>query len=230
MTMSIRRNTDQALPASHRIEIVFNLPANFPFSGVRSVSGIFVKLGEETDSSLLAGPIVMVASGSFLVRLSAVGTEMQRNMELLRERGWFEIPIVYNDGRRAILAIQKGAAGNHVFAEAFAAWRDPASPKPETGLPSERSVEPTFPLVAGGYVVQLYSGRSESEAQDQFRALQAKYEGVLGDREPIIRRADLGDKGVYYRAQVGPFRTIDEANQLCGTLKSAGGQCIVQRQ
>src|SRR5262249_43040026 len=82
---------------------------------------------------------------------------------------------------------------------------------------------------AGGYVVQLYSGRSEAEAQDQFKALQAKYQGVLGDRQPIIRRADLGEKGVYYRAQVGPFRTIDQANHLCGSLKSAGGQCLVQR-
>jgi hypothetical protein len=82
---------------------------------------------------------------------------------------------------------------------------------------------------AGGYVVQLFSGRSETEAQDQFRALQAKYQGVLGDRQPIIRRADLGEKGVYYRAQVGPFRSIDQANQFCGSLKSAGGQCIVQR-
>ena len=82
---------------------------------------------------------------------------------------------------------------------------------------------------AGGYVVQLFSGRSETEAQDQFRALQAKYQSVLGDRQPIIRRADLGEKGVYYRAQVGPFRTMDQANQFCGSLKSAGGQCIVQR-
>jgi hypothetical protein len=52
---------------------------------------------------------------------------------------------------------------------------------------------------------------------------------VLGGRQPIIRRADLGEKGVFYRAQVGPFGTIDLANQLCGNLKNAGGQCIVQR-
>jgi hypothetical protein len=78
-------------------------------------------------------------------------------------------------------------------------------------------------------VVQLFSGRSESEAQDQFRVLQGKYQGVLGGRQPIIRRADLGEKGVFYRAQVGPFGTIDLANQFCGNLKNAGGQCIVQR-
>jgi hypothetical protein len=82
---------------------------------------------------------------------------------------------------------------------------------------------------AGNYVVQISSQRSEAEAQASFRALQAKYPNVLGSRHPLIRRADLGSKGVYYRAQVGPFATAEDANQLCGNLKAAGGQCIVQR-
>ena len=46
---------------------------------------------------------------------------------------------------------------------------------------------------------------------------------------PLIKRADLGEKGVYYRAMVGPFGSPDEASQFCGSLKSAGGQCVVQR-
>ena len=82
---------------------------------------------------------------------------------------------------------------------------------------------------AGGYLVQLFSGKSEAEAQDQFRALQGKYQNILGGRQPIIRRADLGDKGVFYRAQVGPFATNDLAIQFCESLKTAGGKCIVQR-
>jgi hypothetical protein len=230
MTVSIRRNTDKALPASHTVEIMFNLPADFPFGGVSNVPGILMKQAEQTPGAPLNGLAVKVTSGFFLVGLSLVKTEMQRNMELLKERGWFDIPIVYNNGKPAILTIEKGAAGEQVFADAFEAWRDPASPNPETSH-RERSVEPTAPRapMPGGYVVQLFSGRSESEAWDQFRSLQAKYQGVLGDREPIIRRADLGDQGVYYRAQVGPFPTVDQANEICGNLKSAGGQCIVQR-
>ena len=82
---------------------------------------------------------------------------------------------------------------------------------------------------AGNYVVQISSQRSESEAQASFRAVQAKYPNVLGPRQPLIRRADLGSKGVYYRAQVGPFATAEDANQLCSNLKAVGGQCIVQR-
>ncbi len=46
---------------------------------------------------------------------------------------------------------------------------------------------------------------------------------------PVIKRADLGEKGVYYRAMVGPFGSSEEAVQFCNSLKSAGGQCFVQR-
>jgi hypothetical protein len=43
----------------------------------------------------------------------------------------------------------------------------------------------------------------------------------------VIRRADLGAKGVFYRAMVGPFASAQEATQFCATLKSAGGTCVV---
>jgi hypothetical protein len=82
---------------------------------------------------------------------------------------------------------------------------------------------------SGGYVVQISSQRSEADAQSSFRSLQSKFPKELGDREAIVRRADLGQKGIYYRAMVGPFGTAGDADQFCGSLKSAGGQCIVQR-
>ncbi|RIK98205.1 MAG: SPOR domain-containing protein, partial [Proteobacteria bacterium] len=52
---------------------------------------------------------------------------------------------------------------------------------------------------------------------------------VLGNHAPVIKRADLGTKGVHYRAMVGPFGNQDQAAQFCGNLKAAGGQCFVQR-
>ena len=81
----------------------------------------------------------------------------------------------------------------------------------------------------GGYAVQVSSHRSEQEAQSSFRALQAKYPNLLGGREPIIRRADLGAKGIYYRAMVGPFDSANQATDLCTNLKAAGGSCLVQK-
>jgi hypothetical protein len=87
----------------------------------------------------------------------------------------------------------------------------------------------TSPGGAGSYVVQVSSQRSEADAQASYRALQGKFPSVLGSRAPVIKRADLGDKGVYYRAMVGPFASSEEAGQVCGSLKTAGGQCVVQK-
>ncbi len=47
VTMSVRRNTDKALPASHTIEIIFNLPADFRLGGISNVPGILMKQGEQ---------------------------------------------------------------------------------------------------------------------------------------------------------------------------------------
>src|SRR5262249_50640700 len=83
----------------------------------------------------------------------------------------------------------------------------------------------------GGYLVQIASQKTEADAQASFRAAQAKFSNLIGTMSPLIKRADLGDKGIYYRAMVGPFATEDEAKRLCSNLKIAGGDrsCVVQR-
>jgi cell division septation protein DedD len=121
----------------------------------------------------------------------------------------------------------------------------PLSLSPQGGAPSPAPAADTRTRVAatnpvqtapqaapsngGGYLVQVASQKNEADAQASYRALQGKYPAVLGSRSPVIKRADLGDKGVYYRAMVGPFGSPDEATQFCGSLKTAGGQCVVQR-
>jgi hypothetical protein len=63
-----------------------------------------------------------VTNGYFLIGLSAMETERERNIQMLKERAWLDIPLVYNNGRRAILAVEKGTAGERAFEQAFAAW------------------------------------------------------------------------------------------------------------
>jgi hypothetical protein len=122
VTWSLRRNTDKALPASHTIEIMFNLPADFPGGGIANVPGILMKQAEQARGTPLSGLAVKVTNGFFLIGLSAVDTDVQRNVQLLKERAWFDIPIVYTNGGRAILAMEKGPPGDRAFGEAFAAW------------------------------------------------------------------------------------------------------------
>ena len=70
----------------------------------------------------LTGGKVKVTNGVFLIGLQDAPPDRGRNLQLLRERGWFDVPILYDNGRRAILTLEKGVPGERVFEEAFAAW------------------------------------------------------------------------------------------------------------
>jgi hypothetical protein len=122
MTWSLRRNTDKALPASHTIEVMFTLPADFDQGGIGNVPGVLMKANERARGVPLAGLAVKVTNGYFLIGLSAVDVDVQRNIQMLKERDWLDIPIVYTSGKRGILAIEKGAPGARAFEEAFRAW------------------------------------------------------------------------------------------------------------
>jgi hypothetical protein len=122
VTWSLRRNTDKALPASHTIEVMFNLPPDFAGGGIANVPGILMKDSEEVRGMPLAGLAVKVTNGFFLIGLNAADAEMQRNVQLLKERPWFDVLIVYNNNGRAILTMEKGSPGERAFADAFKAW------------------------------------------------------------------------------------------------------------
>jgi hypothetical protein len=122
MTWSLRRNTDKALPASHTIEITFTLPADFEEGGIANVPGVLMKTSEQARGIPLAGLSVKVTNGYFLIGLSSVDIDKQRNIDLLKTRGWFDIPVVFTSGKRAILAMEKGPPGDRAFDEAFRAW------------------------------------------------------------------------------------------------------------
>lgn len=67
-----------------------------------------------------------IADGVFLSGLSNNAIDVGRNIQLLRERAWFDNPIVYANQHRAILAVEKGESGQQAFEAAFAAWTQPA--------------------------------------------------------------------------------------------------------
>lgn len=113
-------------------------------------------------------------------------------------------------------------------APATAAQPTGPGPAPQARVQTQAPTIQTPPPPAG-YVVQVSSQRTEAEAQAAWQNLQSRYSSVLAGRQATIRRADLGDRGTFYRAQIGPFGNRDDANTLCQNLKSAGGECVVQR-
>ncbi len=80
----------------------------------------------------------------------------------------------------------------------------------------------------GGVLVQVSAQRSEETATSAYRGLQQRFPNILGAFQPKIVRADLGERGVFYRVRIGPFSGAD-ATRLCEDLKAAGGDCILAR-
>ena len=121
--LTIRRNNDTALPASHTVEMTFQFPPDFAGGGVSSVPGVLMKSNEQTRGTPLAGLAVKVTDNFFLIGLSNVEADRGRNLQLLKERSWFDIPLVYANQRRAIVALEKGAPGERAFTDAFNIWQ-----------------------------------------------------------------------------------------------------------
>ena len=116
-------------------------------------------------------------------------------------------------------AVASQRAGQSGAAEARCANSAHLAAAPIAPAEANSAAAVTPPVLASGYAVQVTSERSESGAQAAFRALQAKYPNQLSGRQPIIRRADLGAAGIYYRALVGPFASAEKAAKLCSGLK-----------
>ncbi len=75
--------------------------------------------------------------------------------------------------------------------------------------------------------VQVSSQRSEETARKSLSEIQRRFSSVLGSSSLEVQRADLGDRGIYYRVRI-PADSVTSANQLCNNLKQAGGDCFVR--
>jgi len=127
------------------VEITFNLPADFPHGGISNIPGILMKQAEQTRGIPLTGRALKITSDFYLIGLSNVEPDNDRNIQLLKERSWLDIPLVYNDKGRAILTVEKGTPGERVFADAFKVW-DQYAPVPQRASPNAEQPKITDPL------------------------------------------------------------------------------------
>jgi hypothetical protein len=111
VTLSIRQNRGAMLTAGPRLEIHFTVPSDFAHRGINSVSGILM-----SGFVPIALSAVNVSGNSFEFDLGRLG--LDRNLQLLKERTWFYVPLVYDDGGRALLSIEKNPRGERAFRDA----------------------------------------------------------------------------------------------------------------
>ena len=78
--------------------------------------------------------------------------------------------------------------------------------------------------------MQVAAVRTRSEADAVAASLMQKYGGKLGQRRPVVDEAVIGSMGTFYRVRVGPYANAKEPQQLCGTLRTSGFDCLVVTQ
>jgi len=122
MSLLIRRNRDDSLPASHIIELVFSTPGEFSGGNISSVTRFVMKSSEQARGEGLVAVPAKISDGNFLIALNNLEQALATNRKLLLESSWIDVLIGYSTGRRALVTLEKGALGDKVFRDAFAAW------------------------------------------------------------------------------------------------------------
>lgn len=109
----------------------------------------------------------------------------------------------------------------------------PPAPTPEPA-PVQPAPQPATMVAAatdalsGSHVVQVGAFKSAAEAASNWASLQRRLGDFVSGKTDDVERADLGERGVFYRLRIGPFASSGDAKTYCEGLKSRGQDCIVR--
>lgn len=94
--------------------------------------------------------------------------------------------------------------------------------------PEEPKVEETKApeVIVSGYGIQMGSYRNAADAEKANEYYRKKFPTVLAGKPSTVKRVDLGDKGIYYRAYISGYADRDSAKADCEALKELGHNCF----
>ena len=107
-----------------------------------------------------------------------------------------------------------------------------AAPQPQRSVVAPAVSKPLSTQATAGTAgarLQLGSVRSQDAARQEWDRIKRKNPDLLGSLSATPVRADLGDKGVFYRIQTTPVADLAAAEKLCGELKQRNIGCIIAR-
>ncbi|GAB5506038.1 MAG: hypothetical protein Rhirs2KO_12010 [Rhizobiaceae bacterium] len=142
LRMTISRNADPSLPASHIIEMIFLNSDGFEGGGIDNVLRVAMKPTEAAAGNPLIGIPAKIADGYFLIALSSLPEERAFNLQLMRQQSWIDIPIVYSSGRRALVTMERGVPGDKAFIDVLATWNNIEAAAAAEAAPAEEEAEP----------------------------------------------------------------------------------------
>ena len=80
---------------------------------------------------------------------------------------------------------------------------------------------------SGRYVAQLAALQSEAGVEAAWRRYASRAPDLFARAHMDVERADLGQRGVYYRVRAGYFADRDNAARFCERIRQMGQDCIV---
>lgn len=122
-TVTIRKNTDAGLPATHTIDLRFNFADGADIKGFKDMALPQMRRDDTPTGDALSGVRVKINDAYFLVGLTRSDADTVRNLEMLGTRNWIDFPLLFNDDHIAKLTFEKGATGQSVLAQAIEAWK-----------------------------------------------------------------------------------------------------------
>ncbi|OXT02624.1 hypothetical protein B7H23_06975 [Notoacmeibacter marinus] len=123
MRMTMRRNGDRSLPASHVIEVIFEPTTQEPGRSVRNILRMMFKESEAAPGNPLNAFPAEIGSNFFLMMLDEGQQARQANLELIRNRDWIDLLVILEAGRRALFTMEKGLPGTDVVDEVLDYWQ-----------------------------------------------------------------------------------------------------------
>ncbi|MGH6845915.1 MAG: hypothetical protein ACREC0_00320 [Methylocella sp.] len=122
VAMTLQKNFDRTLPASHTMKLMFTVPHDSPLGKIKQISVLQMRREDNPTGESLKGITVPVTENSFLVGL-ARGDAEASNLDLLRSREWLDVPMVLANGHIAKLTFEKGPSGQRALDDAMASWQ-----------------------------------------------------------------------------------------------------------
>ncbi len=119
------------------------------------------------------------------------------------------------------------------IAAAPAAQAPTATPQaaPSVSAPPKQPQTAAVPAPGGatGYRLQLGAVKTPEIARTEWDRIKRQNGDLLGSLSMSVDRADLGDRGVFYRIHVGPIADAAQAERLCAELRQRGQGCILAK-
>jgi hypothetical protein len=122
-TVTIRKNADASLPATHTIDLRATFADGADIKGIKDMGLPQLRKDESPTGDAVSGVRVKINDSYYLVGLTRSDTDAAHNLDLLSTGSWLDFPLLLNDDRIAKLTFEKGPTGDQVIAQALNAWK-----------------------------------------------------------------------------------------------------------